>query len=297
MSLFSGLAAFPITPADADGRVDLAALRGLVRRLVEAKVDSIGLLGSTGTYAYLSRSERRRAIEAAVDESGGKVAVMAGVGALRTDEAVALAKDAKAAGAGAGLLAPVSYTPLLDQEVFVHFEAVAGESGLPICIYNNPGVTHFTFSADLIQRLSGVSGVVAVKNPAPPADQVGPHLADLRTRVPAGFSLGYSADPNCAEAMLAGGDAWHSVLGGIFPTTALTICRAAQSGDAAETRRLNARLEPVWRLFREFTGLRLAHAAANILGLTAAQPPRPILPLSEAAQARVAGVIEQLELS
>src|SRR5580704_17578801 len=159
MSLFSGLAAFPITPADADGRVDVAALRGLVRRLVEAKVDSIGLLGSTGTYAYLSRSERRRAIEAAVDEAGGKVAVMAGVGSLRTDEAVALAKDAKAAGGGAGLLAPVSYTPLLDEEVFVHFEAVAGESDLPICIYNNPGVTHFTFSADLVQRLSGVAGV------------------------------------------------------------------------------------------------------------------------------------------
>jgi 4-hydroxy-tetrahydrodipicolinate synthase len=296
MSMFSGLAAFPITPADADGRVDVAVLRGLVRRLGEAKVDSIGLLGSTGTYAYLSRSERRRAIEAALDEAG-KVPVMAGVGALRTDEAVALARDAKAAGAGAGLLAPVSYTPLLDEEVFVHYQTVAGESGLPICIYNNPGVTHFTFSAELIQRLSGVPGVVAVKNPAPPADQVGAHLADLRARVPAGFSLGYSADANCAEAMLAGGDAWHSVLGGIFPETTMALCRAAQSGDAAETRRLNERLEPVWQLFRDLTGLRLAYAAANILGLTQAKPPRPILPLSEAAQARVATVIEELELS
>src|SRR5580658_5011205 len=173
MALFRGLAAYPITPASEAGVVDAPALRRLVRRLVEAGVDSIGLLGSTGTYAYLSRFERRRAIEAAVDETGGAVPVMAGVGALRTDEAVALAKDAKGAGAGAGLLAPVSYTPLLDQEVFVHFQAVAGESGLPICIYNNPGVTHFSFSAELIQRLSGVEGIVAVKNPAPPADQVG----------------------------------------------------------------------------------------------------------------------------
>jgi len=147
MTTFSGLAAFPITPTDADGRVDVAGLRRLVRRLVDAKVDSIGLLGSTGTYVYLSRSERRGAIEAALDEAAGAVPVMAGVGALRTDEAVALAKDAKAAGAGAGLLAPVSYTPLFDEEVFVHFQTVAGESGLPLCVYNNPGVTHFTFSA------------------------------------------------------------------------------------------------------------------------------------------------------
>jgi 4-hydroxy-tetrahydrodipicolinate synthase len=166
MPLFTGLAAFPITPADADGRVDTAGVRQLVRRLADAKVDSIGLLGSTGTYAYLSRDERRRAIEAAVDEAGGALPIIAGVGALRTDEAAQLAKDAKAAGAGAGLLAPVSYTPLLDVEVFVHFQTVAGESGLPICIYNNPGVTHFTFSAELVQRLSAVDGVVAVKNPA-----------------------------------------------------------------------------------------------------------------------------------
>ena len=296
MPLFSGLAAFPITPADTDGRVDVAGVRTLVRRLVAAKVDSIGLLGSTGTYAYLARSERRRAIEAAVDEAGGAVPVMAGVGALRTDEAVALAKDARAAGAVAGLLAPVSYTPLLDDEVYVHFQAVAGESGLPICIYNNPGVTHFTFSAALIQRLSAVDGVVAVKNPAPPTEQVAAHLADLRARVPVGFSLGYSADANCAEAMLAGGDAWHSVLGGVFPETTLALCRAAQSGDQAETRRLNQRLEPVWRLFREFTGLRLAYAAAHHLGLTSAQPPRPILPLSADGLARVAAVIDGLEL-
>jgi 4-hydroxy-tetrahydrodipicolinate synthase len=297
MSLFSGLAAFPITPADADGRVDVAGVRALVRRLADARVDSIGLLGSTGTYAYLSRSERRRAIEAAVEEAGGKVPVMAGVGALRTDEAVALARNAKAAGAGAGLLAPVSYTPLLDEEVFVHFQTVAAESGLPICIYNNPGTTHFSFSAELVERLSAVPGVVAVKNPAPPANQVAAHLADLRARVPSGFSLGYSADPNCAEAMLAGADAWHSVLGGIFPVATLALCRAAQSGDAAEARRLNVRLEPVWQLFRDLTGLRLAFAAANILGLTQAQPPRPIQPLSETARARVARVIEDLELS
>jgi len=296
MPLFSGLAAFPITPADADGRVDLAGLRRLVRRLADAKVDSIGLLGSTGIYAYLSRDERRQAIEAAVDEVGGAAPLMAGVGALRTDEAVALAKDAKAAGAGAGLLAPVSYTPLLDEEVFVHFQTVAGESGLPICIYNNPGVTHFTFSPELVQCLSGVDGVVAVKNPAPVAGQVAAHLADLRERVPDGFSLGYSADAHCAEAMIAGGDAWHSVLGGMFPDTALAICRAAQAGDAARARRLNARLEPLWQLFRDLTGLRLAYAAANLMGLSPTQPPRPILPLSQAAQARVAKVIEALEL-
>jgi 4-hydroxy-tetrahydrodipicolinate synthase len=287
MSLFSGLAAFPITPADDAGRVDVAALRRLVRRLVDVEADSIGLLGSTGTYAYLTRAERRRAIEAALEEAGGAMPVMAGVGALRTDEAVALARDAKAAGAGAGLLAPVSYTPLTDDEVFVLFQTVAGETGLPLCIYNNPGTTHFAFSPALIERLSAIPDVVAVKNPAPSADLVAADLADLRARVPAGFSLGYSADANAAEAMIAGADAWHSVLGGLFPVPLLAICTAARAGDAAEARRLNARLAPVWALFREFSGLRVVYAAANGLGLVSAQPQRPVLPLSEVLQTRV----------
>jgi 4-hydroxy-tetrahydrodipicolinate synthase len=209
---------------------------------------------------------------------------MAGVGALRTDAAVALARDAKTAGAGAGLLAPVSYTPLTDEEVFVHFQTVAGESELPLCIYNNPGTTHFTFSFDLEQRLSGVAGVVAVKNGSP-ASGVAAQLADLRSRMPEGFSLGWS------------GDAWHSVVGGLFPRAALALCRIAQAGDADEARRLNARLAPLWALFTEYGGLRVVYAAGTALGLVSTAPPRPILPLSLDAQTRVEAVVRDLELA
>jgi 4-hydroxy-tetrahydrodipicolinate synthase len=296
MALFGGLAAYPITPADAEGRVDVAALRRLVRRLVDAGVDGIGLLGSTGTYAYLSRPERRRAIEAAADEAAGRVPIMAGVGALRTDAAVSLARDAKAAGAVAGLLAPVSYTPLTDEEVFVHFQTVAGEAGLPLCIYNNPGTTHFTFNVDLEARLSGVLDVVAVKNPAPAAGEVVQQLAELRRRTPPRFSLGWSVDAHAAEAMIAGGDLWHSVVAGLFPEPALAISRAAQAGDAAGARRLNARLEPLWDLFTQFGGLRVVYAAANLIGLVNADPPRPILPLPAEARAKVEAVIGDLGL-
>ena len=85
------------------------ALRRLVARLVAAGVDSIGLLGSTGTYAYLTRAERRRALDTALAEAAGRTPIVVGIGALRTDAAVKLAQDAKAAGAAgraarAGLL-------------------------------------------------------------------------------------------------------------------------------------------------------------------------------------------------
>src|SRR3954452_12211888 len=202
--LLKGLSAFPITPADAGGRGAVDALRRLVARLCAAKVDSIGLLGSTGTYAYLSRFERRRALDAALEEAGAQVPILVGVGALRTDEAVRLAEDAKAAGAAAGLLAPVSYTPLTDEEVFQHFATVAGASGLPLCIYDNPSTTHFRFSPALIGRLSRVPGIIAVKTTAPEREAVTAHVAELRGAVPDGFSLGYSADWTSVEALIAG---------------------------------------------------------------------------------------------
>ncbi|MDV2986418.1 UNVERIFIED_CONTAM: dihydrodipicolinate synthase family protein [Methylobacteriaceae bacterium AG10] len=297
MSCFTGLSAFPITPASSDGQVDTAALRALIAPLAAAGVDSIGLLGSTGTYAYLSRAERRRALDAALDAAGGRVPVIVGIGALRTDEAVALAQDARAAGAAAGLLAAVSYTPLTDEEVFEHFCAVATGSGLPICIYDNPGTTHFRFTPSLVGRLAQIPGIRALKSPAPDPDTVAGHLDALRRAVPAEFRLGTSGDWNAAEALLAGGEAWYSVAAGLFPEACLAILRAAQAGEAARVRGLNARMGPLWDLFREFSSLRVMYAAAGHLGLCRADPPRPILPLPEPVRLRVAEVVDRLALA
>ncbi len=62
-SIFRGLSAFPLTPADADGVVDTDAFAVMIDRLVAAGVDSVAVLGSTGTYAYLDRSERLHALQ------------------------------------------------------------------------------------------------------------------------------------------------------------------------------------------------------------------------------------------
>lgn len=101
-------------------------------------VDSIGLLGITGIYAYLSRTERCCAIRAAVKTVGGKTPLIVGIGTLRTDDAQNLAHDVAAEGADGLLMAPVSYTPLTQEEAYQHYKAVAEVTSLPLCIYNNP---------------------------------------------------------------------------------------------------------------------------------------------------------------
>ncbi|WP_237478001.1 dihydrodipicolinate synthase family protein [Lichenibacterium dinghuense] len=293
MPPIQGLIAYPITPSGPDGRVDLAALRRLVAPLAAAGVDAVGLLGSTGSYPYLSRDERRRALDAALAEAGARVPVLVGVGALRTDEATRLAEDARAAGAAAGLLAPVSYTPLTDDEVFEHFRAVA-RSGLPLAVYDNPATTHFAFTPGLVGRVARIDGVVAVKTGAPAPDGVAANLAALRAAVPDGFSVGYSVDWHATEGLLAGADAWHGVAAGLFPARCLAIARAARAGDAAEARRLDAAMRPLWDLFRAHTSLRTAYAAAEALGICRAEPPRPVLPLPREVRDRVAAVAEAL---
>jgi 4-hydroxy-tetrahydrodipicolinate synthase len=296
MTSLKGLSAFPITPSNRDGRVDVGALRALLEPVIAAKVDSIGLLGSTGSYPYFNRDERRRAVQAAVALAEGQMPILVGIGALRTDDTVRLAQDARAAGATAGLLAAVSYTPLTDDEVFEHFQTVARESRLPICIYDNPGTTHFRFTPALIGRLSRVEGIVAVKSPALDVSAVSGHLRELRAVVPSGLALGYSADWNCTEALLAGGDTWYSVLAGILPRVCVDIVRAVTSGDAARARQLNSSLQPMWDLFKTFSGLRVVYAIANLRGVCVAEPPRPILPLPADAQKKISEVLAGMDI-
>lgn len=291
---FTGLSAFPMTPADEAGRVDTEALQRLLARIVEAKADSIGLLGSTGTYMYLSREERRRAVAAAVECVGGHIPIIVGVGALRTDEAQALARDAASAGAQALLLAPVSYTPLTQDEAFQHFNAVASAAELPLAIYNNPSTTHFSFSDALIGQLSQLPNIAAIKMPLARGSDFSGEIARLKALTPASFAIGYSGDWECPHALLAGADCWYSVVAGLFPKPALALTRAAMNGDAAETARLDALFHPLWDLFKTHGSLRVVYAAANLMRLTAARPPLPILPLDpqaiRATEAAIAGL-------
>lgn len=290
--MFRGLSAFPITPMDEGGHVLVDDLARLLERLAAAEIDSVGLLGSTGSYMYLPRDERRRAVAAAAEVLNGRVPLIVSVGAMRTDEAQALARDAESSGADGLLLAPVSYTPLKDEEVFRHYEAVAGATGLPLCIYNNPGTTHFTFSNALIARLTAVPNIAAVKNTGLPAAEMRAAHDALRALVPAGFAVGYSGDWNAGGAILAGGVAWYSVVGGLLPEPTLRLARAAQAGDAAEVARINGLFEPLWAVFRELSSYRVVHAGAKALGLTRADPPRPILPLSGVEYDRAARAVE-----
>lgn len=297
--MFSGLSAFPLTPLNR-GVIDEAAFIRLVERLVDAGVDSIGALGSTGNYAYLSREERAHIARLAIKHAGD-IPVIIGISALRTRDVLALAEDAQELGASAVLLAPMSYQKLSDNEVFGLYETVARTLSVPLCVYDNPGTTHFEFSDELHERIAQLPYVGSIKIPGVPAtsDAARVRVERLRRRIPSHVTIGVSGDPIAATGMNAGCEAWYSVIGGLFPQTALTITRAAQAGDAQEALRLSEQLKPLWSLFSQHGGsLRVVATAAELMGL-ASPPclPLPLTALEGADRQKLARLLDELPLT
>jgi len=122
-------------------------------------------------------------------------------------------------------------------------------------------------------------------------------ISALRVLTPTGFSVGYSTDWNATEVLIAGGDAWYSVLAGLFPGVCKEIHSAVAQGDHAKARQRNEHLSSLWQLFRNFSSLRVIYAAANLIGICDAVPPLPIQPLAEPARRQVAETLDRLGLA
>ncbi|MEU3271142.1 dihydrodipicolinate synthase family protein [Saccharomonospora sp. NPDC006951] len=293
--MFTGLSAFPLSPVT-ETSIDEAAFSGIVSRLHRAGADSIGALGSTGSYAYLSRQQRKRIAELAVEAAEG-TPVLVGIGAPRTADVLRHAEDAQNAGANAVLLAPVSYQPLTDDEVYGLYADVTAELSVPLCVYDNPGTTRFVFSDELHGRIAALPNVASVKIPATPEDQeeARARVRNLRRHLPGHVGIGVSGDAAGAGGLLAGCDAWYSVLGGLWPEVCLSITRAAQRGDAAEARRLSRLLTPIWTLFDRYGSVRVVAAIADHLGLTGSPNlPRPLRELAGEDRSSVEEVVRKV---
>ncbi len=295
--ILTGLSAFPLTPLAHDG-IDEPAFERLVARVAAAGVDSICVLGSTGSYAYLDRAERARAVELAV-AGAGSIPVLAGVGALRTRDVLRHVDDAQDRGASAVLLAPMSYQPLTDDEVFGLYEDVTANLSVPLVVYDNPTTTRVVFSDELHARIAQLPGVASIKIPPVPANpaEAVQRVSSLRALVPGNVTIGVSGDGAAAAGLLAGCDAWYSVIAGILPEQCLAITRAATAGNADFARSLSLELEPLWQLMARFGSYRVASAVAEDLGLVSAgNLPAPVRGLDGNGRAAVARALAEMKI-
>src|SRR5690348_8983773 len=134
------------TPFDDADRIDEGFLAEHARWVVEHGCTGLVPIGSLGESATLSHAEKRRVLEVCVRAVGARVPVIAGIAALSTAEAVALAKDAKAIGVS-GLMVLPPYVYSTDwREMKAHVRAVIAATDLPCMLYNNP----FAYKTDFV---------------------------------------------------------------------------------------------------------------------------------------------------
>ena len=268
------------TPMLGDGSVDYAALRKLVDWHIAEGTDCIGVVGTTGESPTVSVQEHHEIIRVAVEQSRGRVPIMAGCGANSTREAIELAKYAQQTGADCQLQVVPYYNKPTQEGQYQHFKAIAEATGeLPIVLYNVPGRSVADMAHDTVLRLAEVPGIVGIKEAS--ADIARAQWL-IRDR-PAGFSVYSGDDPTAVALMLCGGQGNVSVTANIAPRLMHELCIAAIAGDTAKAMEIQLRLMPLHRhLFIESNPIPLKWAMAR-MGLCGPAMRLPMTPLSPAS--------------
>ena len=229
-----------VTPFMRDGTIDESALRALVDWQLAEGIHMLVPCGSTGEAVTMSLDEQRRVVEIVVDQARGRVPIIAGAGSNDTKRAIAQSAMMKAAGATHLLHVSPMYNRPPQRGIIAHFTAIAGETDLPIVVYNVPARTGSNIEARTTLALANVKGIVALKEASGNLSQA--HEI-LRGRPP-GFAVLSGEDSLTLAMMAAGADGVISVTSNATPRSMASLCDRAAAGDLAGARALHAELVP-----------------------------------------------------
>jgi 4-hydroxy-tetrahydrodipicolinate synthase len=235
---FQGSMVALVTPMQPDGTLDYAAYRSLVDWHIAEGTDALVVVGTTGESPTVSMDEHAELIRLAVEHAAGRIPVIAGVGANSTDEAIHLARHAKAVGAQAGLSVVPYYNKPSQEGLYRHFRRIAEAVDLPTVLYNVPGRTVADMSNETVLRLAQVPGIIGIKDAT---GDIGRGALLLR-EAPAHFQVFSGDDPTAAALMLLGGRGNISVTANVAPRLMHDLCAAALAMDVPRVRELNARV-------------------------------------------------------
>ena len=238
--MFKGCGTALITPFAANGSLDEATLRTLVRRQVAAGVHFLVPGGTTGESPTLSKSEHLRLVEVTLEEAGD-VPVVAGCGGYNTASVCELAKELDALGVQGLLSVTPYYNKPTPDGLFQHYSALAASSGLPIVVYNVPGRTCCNIKPDLLCRLAEIDTIVAVKEASGDIGQ----MAQVCQQVPSEFSVLSGDDSVTLPLMSLGGSGVISVVSNEIPGQMAALCDNALNGDFGEALDIHRRYLPL----------------------------------------------------
>ncbi|SEF68460.1 5-dehydro-4-deoxyglucarate dehydratase [Actinacidiphila yanglinensis] len=290
-----GLLFFPVTAFDADGSVDLGAFRAHVRQGVEAGAAAAFVCCGTGEFHALSPEEFGACVAAAVEETAGRVPVVAGAG-YGTALALQYAAIAERSGAD-GLLAMPPYLVVADQDGLLrHYTALAEGTGLDVIVYQRDNAV---FTPETVVALARVPNIIGLKDGVGDLDLMQRIISTVRTELPGQDFLYFNGLPTAELTGLAyrgiGVSLYSSAVYAFSPEIALAFHRALTAGDDATVNKLlDGFYRPLVNLRNQGRGyaVSLVKAGVRLRGLDVGEV-RP--PLSEPAPAHVKELAELIE--
>jgi 4-hydroxy-tetrahydrodipicolinate synthase len=269
-----------VTPMQNDGSVDYPALRKLIDWHIAEGTDCIGVVGTTGESPTVNVEEHCEIIRVSVEQSAGRVPVMAGCGANSTAEAIELARFAKKVGADCQLQVVPYYNKPTQEGQYLHVKAIAEAVDLPLVLYNVPGRSVADMAHETVLRLAQVPGIVGIKEATGNIERA----QWLIKEAPKGFAIYSGDDPTAVALMLCGGHGNVSVTANVAPRLMHALCMAAMAGDVKRAMELQFQLMPLHKtLFVESNPIPVKWAVAR-MGLCGHTLRLPLTQLTSANQ-------------
>jgi len=260
------------------GEVDYAAYTKLVDRQVQAGVDFLVPLATTGETPTLSAEEKLKLLDITRDRSCGKP-LLVGCGSNSVPGTLANMELLKGHGADAWLVVVPFYNKPTQEGQYQYFKAVAQASELPIFIYNVPGRTGVNMTAQTCLRLANdVPNIIGIKEASGKIEQA----QEIIAGAPDGFKV-LSGDDDLTLAMMKiGGAGVISVASNVLPDKVAGMTAAAARGDYETAEKLNDGLASMYKACFAESNPIPAKAALRLMGLCTDEMRLPLVPASEA---------------
>jgi 4-hydroxy-tetrahydrodipicolinate synthase len=288
---FAGAGTALVTPFTKTGALDEPALRRLVRRQVDARIDVLVPCGTTGEAATMTVDEQKRVVAITIEEAG-KVPVLAGAGSNDTQNAVERSKAMAALGAHGILSVGPYYNKPTPEGFFRHFATIADAVSVPVVVYNVPSRTGSNIDTKTQLRLAAHPNITAVKEASGNLTQV---MDILRDR-PEGFEVLSGDDANTVTFMALGGEGVISVAANQVPGPMHDLVAASGRGDFAEGRRIHYRLLHLMNLNFVESNPMPVKAGLALMGLCEESFRLPMCPPKESTREAMRAALKELEL-
>ena len=287
----SGVLSALATPFAADGAIDVGRLRAVVDRNLEGGVHGVVACGSTGEFAALSNAERRLVVETVIEQTAGRVPVVAQTGAVSTAEAIELSRHAEAAGADVLMLVTPYYETLTAQETKHYLQRVAGSVGIPVMLYNLPAATGFKLEPEFVGELAReIENIKYIKDTTADMVQAGRLIhnhGDVISTFVGWDSLMLAALTEGAAGVMCG------TANALAPQL-VSVYNAVAANDFPRARTEWARLFPLMDAIMSAPFIAAVKVAMQAVGFDAGTPREPFLDLDPATKATIFALAAKL---